>query len=108
MLHLNVDHLYKRYHHDWRIRDLQKSNVIHGAVSVGENWSGYLSDDGTRWLVFQQATNDRAATHKYRLVFHDIDDGYFDRYIKDDQELYQFFDSFKFNDLNPAEDLTSS
>lgn len=108
MIKLNVDHIYPFYKHDWRIRELITSKEVHGAISVNpDKWGGYRLPDGTSWYVFkncyEQPNTD--TTHKYRLVFHDLDDGYNQRRFKDDQELYQFFDLYKYRDLEVDDEL---
>ena len=103
MIRLTVDHLYPLYKHDWRIRDLLNSKEVHGAISVDpDKMGGYRTPDGTSWYVFQHCNEvpHTDTRHKYRLVFHDIDDTYGERRFVDDQELYQFFDAYKYRDLN--------
>ena len=102
MIRLNIDHLAKRYHHDFRIREIQNSKDVHGAVTVDPelSYGGYVDDDGVSWFVFSSVKNDKPDRYKYRLVFHDRDDTYGERYMRDDSELYQFFDSLQYRDLN--------
>lgn len=108
MIHLNLDHL-NFYNHDWRVRDASKRDGVFGAISVfseATDYRYYKSEDGTSWIVFHQGESD-SPKHAIKLVFHDAEDGYYVRYFRDDQEMYQFFDKFKFADLSITQDLTS-
>lgn len=80
--------------------------VLSGAISTDSLTFAppFRCDDGTEWCIFlvEKLTHEQVKKNhynEYRLIVSAVDDEVFERYFHTIDEVYQFLDLFKYNDL---------